>query len=1560
MNHLKTLIAEQLVNQRISREAAKELLRALALPVEREEIAVIGMAGRFAVAQNVDEFWELLKLGKPAIRDFPPHRQADMHEVFRNPSYAELILGAAVVEADLPYLYAKSGYLDRIDTFDAAYFGIPPLEADYMDPNQRIALEVATEAIEDAGYGGVASYGSRTGVFLGRDHSNFSFYRMTSERHPMQLSGSWEGLAASRISYLFDFKGPCLVIDTACSAGAVSIHQAIHSLLAGECDMALAGGINLSSIGEPRSAFMAGATMDSVESEDETIRTFDARANGTLWGEGVGMVMLKPLRRAVADRDNIRAVIKATACNNDGSSNSITAPDALAQEQVILDAWSRAGINPETISYVEAHGTGTVLGDPIEVKGLTNAFRRHTNRRQFCAIGSLKTSMGHMVAASGVASVIKVVRSMESRMLAPSVNFEVPNPYINFPEGPLFVNDELRPWESDGPRRAVINSFGFIRTNCHLVLEEAPVPQHTAPATDRYCLTISTRSAAAQAQLLERYSVALRDTPWAWQDVCYTSNVGRAHHEHRTIIVARSLAELREALDWASAHPGASDPARGIHQGHHRVVSDKRRDLEPGDVTGAQQRSLTDRAAGLVQRYRTIRHPHDLVEMAALYAQGAMVDFVALHMGDERQRVSLPTYPFELARHWAPPMVTAVKTAPAVVASESTSLVGELTHQTNTCWEFERTLGVDEWVLADHRIAGRSVLPGTAYLEMVRSALAQITGSDRLCFQNVIFLQPLTVDDAVPTTLRTRLNAEDGGYRFVVSSQVEDNSWVSHAEGRVEALNDPAPEPLVALEAVKENAVDVVDPFVGEAESNVFTFGPHWDVVRAIWRGEDFVVARYGLSEGLGGETAQYRLHPSLLDNAVNLISQTGEYTYLPYVYRSLRLYGPMPETFHSILRVVRDGVPGDETITYDVDLVDEEGRVFVRVEDYTVKKVDWNRFAVSDDGQYLQLTWIPSASGPEVAVSAEAESRWAVVVSDSAAGSAVLDAVSALPGDIHCYRLGGGEDVFATDRDGMETLVSAWQEHGVDGIAWLVDPTEEADPLDPARGERLSALFDAAATMVAHRFQPALGLRVAVQGAAQVSPYEVGSPFGSATMALTRVIAQEYPHLGARVVDFAMGVPVGELLQIVEARNVVVQAWRGDTVLVPRLEARKQAAPAPDEVFAGGTYVVTGGCGGLGAAVAHEMVRQGAQQVILLGRRPAEETGANVLELPGVEYRQCDMADVNAVNSLIDELETRGILLDGIVHAAGIAGAGYLAGKTRKAFEDVLRPKVAGGLGALALARRHPGSFLVLFASITGVVGGQGQGDYASANAFLDGLASLAHAEGIAAVAIDWPSWAEVGMAVENGVTEDDSLVRPISVLQGLAWLQRLVREPVAGVVPGVVNLTVAQEYADELGSLLELEATTASSSGEQEDEGHDVRIKGLGDPSEVHQRIANAFGAILGLDEVDAYAGFQELGGNSLMTTQLLKLIDRSYPGAVDIADLFSYPNVADLAGFVADKLAAQRDTVVTVAPVAQETVPADRGAVHDLLRDVLDEMGDSDLSNMFGSNDGEKGGS
>ncbi|MCK4260252.1 MAG: hypothetical protein KAX49_14840, partial [Halanaerobiales bacterium] len=436
-----------------------------------EDIAIIGLACKFAEAQDKDQFWQVLREGKDCIRKLPKSRKENVDEYLK---FSGLTLDDVIIR--------EGGYLEEIDKFDYAFFKISPKEASLMDPNQRLFLETAWRTIEDAGYAPSKLAGTNTGVFVGYSHDFGDSYKKLIHKYaPESLSmatlGNINSVITGRISYLLDLRGPSMLVDTACSSSLLAVHLAAESIKNGDCEMAIAGGVKLWLIPvEPKDAGEFGGEAGpgiGIESKDGRARTFDDNTTGTGFGEGVGAVLLKPLKKAIEDGDRIYAVIKGSATNHDGKSIGISAPNVEAQEAVIQKAWKRAGINPETISYIEAHGTGTKLGDPLEIYALQNSFAKHTKKKHFCAVGSAKSNVGHLDNAAGIVGLIKVILALKNREIPASLHFKKPNKEIDFLNSSVYVNDELRPWLVEKePRRAGVSSFGLSGTNVHLVLEE--------------------------------------------------------------------------------------------------------------------------------------------------------------------------------------------------------------------------------------------------------------------------------------------------------------------------------------------------------------------------------------------------------------------------------------------------------------------------------------------------------------------------------------------------------------------------------------------------------------------------------------------------------------------------------------------------------------------------------------------------------------------------------------------------------------------------------------------------------------------------------------------------------------------------------------------------------------------------------------------------------------------------------------------------------------------------------------------------------------------------------
>lgn len=512
-----------------------------------EPIAIIGVGCRFPGAKNPEEFWQLLCNGVDAITEVPADRW-DVDALYDpNPG-------------SLGKMNTRwGGFLEQVDQFDPQFFGIAPREAVYMDPQQRLLLEVAWEALENSGQVIEQLARTNTGVFIGI--GNYDYSRLLAKDlarvNAYIGTGNAFSIGANRLSYLFDFRGPSMAIDTACSSSLVAVHLACQSLHNGESNLALAGGVNLLLSPELTIAFSQSQMM----APDGRCKTFDATANGYVRGEGCGIVVLKRLSDALRDSDTIVALIKGSAINQDGLSNGLTAPNGPSQEAVIRQALTNAGVTPAQIGYVEVHGTGTSLGDPIEAKALGAVLATSRPPGSFCAVGSVKTNIGHLEAASGIAGLIKVALSLQHRQIPPSLHFHQINPYIPIDRLPLKVQQTLGVWpQVDRSALAGVSSFGFGGANAHIILEEAPQVQTTQPqendpsSFDRaYLLPLSARSYEALRSLARSYQkfLTLRasDSTVSLQDICYTASIRRTHHDHRLSLVFHSREELIERLE---------------------------------------------------------------------------------------------------------------------------------------------------------------------------------------------------------------------------------------------------------------------------------------------------------------------------------------------------------------------------------------------------------------------------------------------------------------------------------------------------------------------------------------------------------------------------------------------------------------------------------------------------------------------------------------------------------------------------------------------------------------------------------------------------------------------------------------------------------------------------------------------------------------------------------------------------------------------------------------------------------------------------------------------------
>lgn len=642
MKELYEYLIHNMRNGKIDKNCTIDLIRLLKkqegnMASSTEDIAVIGMKIRLPQANTLEEYWDIITNKQDCISDFPESRKKDIN------SYLEQSDGK--YHKDNPAKYFQSAYLTEIDKFDYKYFNITPREASVIDPAQRLFLETAWHAIEDAGYGGNKLKGTNTGVFVGFAGNVKDLYaRLIADMKPQLLSlsmtGNLSAVIPSRLSYLLDLKGPSMVIDTACSSSLVALDLACQSLKEGKCDNAIVGGINLDivPIDEPY-------THIGIESTDNRSRAFDDNSDGSGIGEGVIALLLKPLKKAYEDKDYIYAIIKGSAINQDGHSQGLSAPNPASQAQVIRKAWEAAGIDPRTVTYIEAHGTGTNLGDPIEIKGINDAFRFYTEQTQFCAISSVKSNIGHLCEASGLASMVKAILALNHKKLPPSAYFNKPNTAIPFVKSPLYVNTQVRDWTKykEEPRRCGISSFGISGTNCHVILEEALREPALIKSIPLQLFCLSAKTEIALGILVQEYLVFLNgDITLNLQDICYSANTGRGHYEYRLAIVASNTDELYNRLSlFAIEQYSVADY---VYYGKNRanapaiLQSHKNFNSLPSD--------------NVFTTYGSLKQLELLCLLAKEYVNGIDVIWDDLYKDCEIQKVPLPVYPFEAFRCW--------------------------------------------------------------------------------------------------------------------------------------------------------------------------------------------------------------------------------------------------------------------------------------------------------------------------------------------------------------------------------------------------------------------------------------------------------------------------------------------------------------------------------------------------------------------------------------------------------------------------------------------------------------------------------------------------------------------------------------------------------------------------------------------------------------------------------------------------------------------------------------------------------------------------------------------
>ncbi|AUS77118.1 polyketide synthase [Actinoalloteichus sp. AHMU CJ021] len=1533
-----------------------------------DPIAVVGMAGRFPGAPDLGTFWANLAAGVESVTEFTEDE----------------LRASGVPEADIhsPDYVPRRPVLDDIRGFDAEFFGYSPRDASITDPQHRLFLECCWEALDDGGYGSARGR-DRVGVFGGSNLSAYMARRQDAVRDGGEadlyasLIGNDKDSLASGVSYKLGLTGPSISVQTFCSTALVALHLACQSLRARECELALAGGVAIHVPDRVGHRYQPGG----MESPDGHVRTFDAAAAGTLFGDGAGVVLLKRLADALADGDTVHAVIRGSAVNNDGSLKvGYTAPSVVGQARVVSDALRAARVRPEQVGYVEAHGTATELGDPIEVAALARAFGEGPPR-QSCPIGSVKTNIGHLAAAAGASGLIKTVLALRNRQLPPSLHFTTPNPEIDFPASPFHVTTALTDWTPPpgGRRIAGVNSLGMGGTNVHVVVEEAPDPE-PRPGTGhrRYQLVpLSGRTAESADAAVDRLRDHLAAHPGLdLRDVAHTLQVGRETFEHRRALVVSATDDLAA---------GGTAPATPL----------LRRDPARDRPVAFLFAGVGEQYPGMVRElyHREPRFRATVDECAAELADLVDVDVVALLTGprtgpdspeaSELTRTEVAHLAVFVAEYALARLFLDWGVTPAVMLGYS---LGEYVAACLSGVLSTR----DTLRLLVHRAALIDTLPGGAMLTV---ALAPDTLDRRFGPLADRGVDVCAVNGEEMTVVGGTVEAVDALTRLLDEAGEPHRRFPS-AHAYHSRLLRPAHEELTRWVAENLSPRPPRIPYLSNATgapvtADQVTDPEYWarhmvstvrfaDGLGHLLADPDLVLLELGPGRSLG---AMARAHPDCDRDRGPLI--------VPVLPAAVDTDADDHTLMGGLARLWLSGVDLDWSAHHhgEARRVPLPSYPFQRRE-YWLEETPRASHPGSPapEGAPLDISALPLLEEPDwlhtevwrqtpPRPTPPPAARWLLLVDDPdapltrslaeslrAAGGTVR---FALPdddateprwdGDTATLRPGDADQLRAALRHTRELdelpdrVVHLWSlpDHAADGDQ-AHDP---AGAVDTALTRGLHTLVGLA---VAFRDlgSTSWALDVVTSGVCSATGTEALRPAWATLTGPVRVVPLEYPGVTCRLVDLDPAEPPASprLARALTAELAAdpadpVVALRGGRRWLPEHDRIPPAQPDTDaRTTAGqgalrerGVYLVTGGLGGIGLAMAEHLATTCQARLVLFGRTglPPRDTWDDILADPrtgeevrrrvaGVRRLEGTGAEVLVVTgdvSLPEDTDraVRAALdrfgaLHGVLHAAGVPGIGLMQFKTRAEMARVLAPKVAGTLALTRALRAVPDlDFLVLFSSITATTGGgPGQVDYCAANAFLD-----AHArdprratEPWRTLSVGWGEWRwnawEAGLAGYDSALQD--YFRANRARLGIdfdAGWRSLLRALATDQPHAVVN---TQDFTTlvRASSQFTVDAVNGPRPTDQPSPRHprpDLVTPYVAPTGDVETAVAEVWAEALGLDRVGAQDGFFDLGGNSLVGIKVLADIRRR----LDVDDLaphvlYQAPTVGALAQLIA----------------------------------------------------------
>lgn len=1516
-----------------------------------ESIAIIGMAGRFPGAKDVDEFWQNLHDGVESISFFTD----------------EELVAAGIDSANLnnPNYVKAASVLSDIELFDAPFFNFTPHEAEVTDPQHRLFLENAWEALENAGYDS-QTYKGRIGVYAGTGLNSYLLHNLNSSSEASDFSdvyqfliGNDKDFLATRVSFQLNLTGPSINVNTACSTSLVAIQMGCQSLLNYQSDMVLAGGVSAHPFQKAGYLYQQGMIM----SPDGHCRAFDAQAQGTIGGSGVGVVILKRLEDALVDGDCIYAVIKGAAINNDGSSKvGYTAPSIDGQAAVILEAQALADIDPETITYIEAHGTATPLGDPIEIAALKQAFSASTQKRGFCAIGSVKTNVGHLDAAAGVTSLIKTVLALKHKKIPPSLHFEAPNPQIDFANSPFYVNTELSPWKTDGtPRRAGVSSFGIGGTNAHVVLEEAPRAEPSGTSRPWLVLLLSAKTSSALETATANLAQHLH-SELNLADVAYTLSLGRRVFDHRRMLVCQDIEEAKSAL---------SSPETGRVWTHFQ---------EPGE------RPVAFLFSGQGTQY--VNMAQELYQCETTFAESIdnCCELLKPHIGVDLRQVLYPS-PKKLA-------TASEQLQRTAIAQPALFVIEYALAQLWMSW------GVHPVSMMGHSI-GEYVAATLAGVWSLADALSLVATRGKLMQEmpaGSMLAVPLSEKEAQSLLNKTlSLAAINGPSSCVISGPTE---AIEMLESRLtsqgvdsrrlytsHAFHSQMMEPILETFKQRVEQISLKSPQI-----------PYLSNVTGTWITPEEATAPSYWAKHLRQTVRWDSGVQALLKDPAQILLEIGPGRALTTLVKR----HPEMKAKQVALSSVRHPREVDSDVAF---LLKALGQLWL-----SGVNIDWSSFYTHEQRHRLPLPtypferqryWIESAKPKETASSEIKEvnkysdiSKWFYVPSwkrlpapasqlekplgnillfiDECALGAQLATKLAQPGQkIICVKVGDSfteqsEGVYTLNpqqSDEYNTLFNELYTAGCfpDTIVHLWSVTSDSyseltlERLDHAQDLGLHSLIFIAQALGKYSLADRLQIIVVSNNLQDVTGGEVVSPGKATLLGAVKTIPLEYPNVDCRSVDVIISnndvtFPIKNYDQLIDQllgeltvrSSDIVIAYRGIYRWGQAFEQIQLDQPEKAKAYfkEKGVYLITGGFGGMGFTIAQYLAKTVKAKIILLGRSslPPRDEWTDYLTSHSQENSICGKirkvksleeigSDVLVISANVaDYQQTKTALIDaqkcfghinGVFHTAGLADyEGIIQNRSKKKTERILEPKVKGTLVLDRLLDDVELDFFILFSSLGNVFYQSkfGQVGYTAANEFLDSFTyyKKKSKHGTFTVTINWDDWQEVGMTAEavesekygkkHSISQEqffDSFKSTFSFMspsEGIEVLQCILGSSSPSlnrVITSTQNLSQTAKY---LSQIIEnaLQKTTVISKYPRPQLSNDY----IAPKNDTEQKIADIWQNLLGIELIGVNDNFFELGGDSLSGIRVISELNKVFKLNFSITKLYEHPNIGSMA--------------------------------------------------------------